>query len=54
MVGPTNISQFCYMYMINKYCKNYANKNKSLVLKGSLALIKCTMGYHICTNNVSC
>lgn len=42
------------MYMINKYCKNYANKNKSLVLKGSLALIKCTMGYHICTNNVSC
>lgn len=54
MVGPANISQFCYMYMINKYCKNYANKNKSLVCKGSLALIKCTMGYHICTYNVSC
>lgn len=42
------------MYMINKYRKNYANKNKSLVLKGSLALIKRTMGYHICTYNVSC
>lgn len=54
MVGPANLSQFCYMYMINKYRKNYANKNKSLVLKGSLALIKCTMGYHICTYNVSC
>lgn len=34
------------MYMINKNHKNYANENKSLVLTGSLALIKCTMEYH--------
>lgn len=33
MVGPANISQFCYMYMINKYRKNYANKKKVLFLR---------------------
>lgn len=42
------------MYMINKYCKNYVNKNKSFVFKGFLVLIKCIMEYYICINNVSC
>lgn len=32
--------------MLNVHDKNYANENKSLVLTGSLALIKCTMEYH--------
>lgn len=54
MVGFVNILQFCYMYMINKYCKNYVNKNKSFVFKGFLVLIKCIMGYYICIYNVSC